>query len=127
MLGYPGETKAEIEQTVSYAKSLQLDWTFFFIATPLPGTVMWKMAEDMGWLKQGAFNPLTSLHDTVLESPEYSKEWLAETRDKANEICNFMGNPNIKRNPKQAKEDFEYVLSLYPNLEIAKTALESVK
>jgi radical SAM superfamily enzyme YgiQ (UPF0313 family) len=38
MIGFPGETKKDIERTIEYAASLDIDYVHFFIATPLPGT-----------------------------------------------------------------------------------------
>jgi len=38
MLGYPGETRDEIEQTLQLSQDLPLDWASFTITTPLPGT-----------------------------------------------------------------------------------------
>ncbi len=46
MMGFPGETKEEIEETLRFA--LELDPTFitYSISTPLPNTEMWDMLKD---------------------------------------------------------------------------------
>ncbi len=38
MLGYPGETRAEMEQTIRFALELPLDWASFTITHPMAGT-----------------------------------------------------------------------------------------
>jgi radical SAM superfamily enzyme YgiQ (UPF0313 family) len=115
MLGYPGETTNNIMQTVEFAKSLELDWAFFFIATPLPYTQMYDTSLALGYLKPGGFNPMTSLHESVIQSDQWDNEWLAEVREKAIIDINFTNNPNIQRNPEQAIADLEHVQAMYPH------------
>jgi len=44
MLGYPGETREEMEQTMRLARDLPLDWASFSVTVPLPRTGIY---EDM--------------------------------------------------------------------------------
>ena len=48
MMGFPTETKAEIQQTIDFAKELNVDVAQFMICTPLPGTEMWEEAKKYG-------------------------------------------------------------------------------
>lgn len=48
MLGYPGETRAEIEETIRAAVELPLDWASFTITTPAPGTEVYREALASG-------------------------------------------------------------------------------
>ena len=41
MLGLEGQTKLDIEKTIEFSKTLDLDSSSFFIAQPLPGTPFW--------------------------------------------------------------------------------------
>lgn len=41
MLGLEGQSKKDIEATIEYAKSLDIDTASFFIAQPLPGSPFW--------------------------------------------------------------------------------------
>jgi radical SAM superfamily enzyme YgiQ (UPF0313 family) len=52
MLGLPGETEETMQQTIDFAKSLDLDVAVFHIATPLPGTELFKIAKERGELSQ---------------------------------------------------------------------------
>jgi radical SAM superfamily enzyme YgiQ (UPF0313 family) len=42
MIGSPGETPATIQQTISFAKRLKLDFAQFAITTPFPGTELYR-------------------------------------------------------------------------------------
>ncbi len=48
MIGYPGETKNDIIETIQYAKSLDLDRAYFTMYIPLPGTKDFQMLEQLG-------------------------------------------------------------------------------
>lgn len=47
MIGFPTETREEIEQTIQYASNLDLDEALFSIATPYPGTELNKQVMEM--------------------------------------------------------------------------------
>jgi radical SAM superfamily enzyme YgiQ (UPF0313 family) len=48
MLGFPGETEAEIERTVALAATLPLDWASFTVAVAQPGTEIYRDALRRG-------------------------------------------------------------------------------
>ena len=50
ILGWPGETIQEINQTITFAKKLDLDFSQFSIATPYPGTALYDMVKEEGLL-----------------------------------------------------------------------------
>lgn len=41
ILGLPGETKETIDETTRFSKELELDWAYFSIFTPFPGSGLW--------------------------------------------------------------------------------------
>lgn len=41
MLGFPGETREQMQKTIAYAESMDLFFASFFIVTPYPGTPLW--------------------------------------------------------------------------------------
>jgi anaerobic magnesium-protoporphyrin IX monomethyl ester cyclase len=45
ILGLPGETPREIEETIAFSKTLGLNQAWYSIATPLPGTGLWPQAD----------------------------------------------------------------------------------
>jgi anaerobic magnesium-protoporphyrin IX monomethyl ester cyclase len=54
MVGLPGETEATINDTIEFAKSLDLTSAVFHITTPFPGTELFKIATDSGELRRDA-------------------------------------------------------------------------
>lgn len=49
MLGAPTETRREIENTISFARGLNLDEAVFNIASPMPGTRLYELAKGLGY------------------------------------------------------------------------------
>lgn len=50
IIGNPEETRDDIEQSFSLAREIKADYTAFYFLTPYPGTDIYKMAIDNGWL-----------------------------------------------------------------------------
>ncbi len=84
MLGFPGESAAEMEDTVRLALELDLEVASFTLFVPLPGTLEYRRA-----CKTGAFDPEYYLHRILPEfnfpdSPVYVPEGTT-----AAELLNF--------------------------------------
>ncbi|MFH1776648.1 MAG: radical SAM protein [Candidatus Omnitrophota bacterium] len=52
MLGLLGDTAESMQTTIEFAKKLRLDYAQFTIATPYPGTKMWKIIKKDGRVSQ---------------------------------------------------------------------------
>lgn len=50
LVGYPGETRRTVEQTVSFAIKLDLDYASFHIVVPYPGTPLYSDCVKNKWL-----------------------------------------------------------------------------
>src|SRR3990170_6787623 len=82
ILGFPGETKETVWETVKLVEKLNPNDVGFNIATPYPGTPMYDYVKENGWLKITDFDR----YDTatpVVESPSLSMKDLAEIRERA--------------------------------------------
>jgi radical SAM superfamily enzyme YgiQ (UPF0313 family) len=53
IIGLPGETLETIQQTLSFSKSLPLDFAIFHIAAPYPGTPFFHQVVENGWFRPG--------------------------------------------------------------------------
>jgi len=51
MIGYPGETRGTIQETIDFCKELTLTPEVIFFLTPYPGTELYSMALDQGKIK----------------------------------------------------------------------------
>ncbi|MBZ0253886.1 MAG: B12-binding domain-containing radical SAM protein, partial [Candidatus Methylomirabilis sp.] len=52
IVGYPTETREDIEETIRYAKTLDLTRATFTTFVPLPGTESWELLQRTGKLKE---------------------------------------------------------------------------
>ena len=121
MLGYPGETREQIQKTCEYARSLNLSVTAFALVTPLPGTALWNSCIREGLIngEEIDFSSLSfgglDLQFSEVPVPELLKirkiEWLK------NAFADADGN--LKRNLIISREELlseiEKGLALYPS------------
>jgi len=120
MLGFPGETKENMRETVSYARNLELDWTYFSVTSPLPGTKIYKKCIEKGYIKESDFDNLTSFHRAIITTPEFDPQFVEDLREEAIvDVC-FHNNPNLRKyNVDKAIASFTDVLSKYPHFDFA--------
>jgi radical SAM superfamily enzyme YgiQ (UPF0313 family) len=83
ILGYPGETKESAWQTIKLVEKISPDEVGFYnVATPFPGTPLYDLAEENGWIKITDFDK----YDTatpVMETPLLSIKDLKKIREQA--------------------------------------------
>ena len=79
IIGYPGETKEMLKQTLDFVRRAEPDDVYLCVATPYPGTELRRVVEKMG-LKM---SPDWSRYDTVtpvFENPNLKDEEVEELR-----------------------------------------------
>lgn len=85
VIGLPGETKAEIKKTISFAQKLGrlgADNCLFSIATPLYGTRLYDQAVEKGLFSKKSDQEL--MYDTpLLQTSEFTPEELVNLRERA--------------------------------------------
>ncbi len=77
MFGLPGETKKTIEATIELACQLPIDYAYFYVATPFPGTKFFKEAEKNGWLRTMDWSRYFHGESDVLEYEDLSAQHLS--------------------------------------------------
>ncbi|CAA6605831.1 conserved hypothetical protein [Rhodospirillaceae bacterium LM-1] len=96
ILGFAGETREQMEETIEYAKSLEADWCAIARACPLPGTEMFDQFVKMGVFQdddERQFEPDTT---RLFDTPEISAHDLNELADRFNIEVNFFNNVNLR-------------------------------
>ena len=69
MIGLPGETEETMQQTIDFAKSLDIDFTKMTIMSPLPGTPIWNelkekgLLKDVDWSKFNYYTPPSEIYN----------------------------------------------------------------
>jgi anaerobic magnesium-protoporphyrin IX monomethyl ester cyclase len=72
ILGFPGETKSSAWKTIKFVEKISPDDVAFYnVATPFPGTPMYDMVKENGWLRVTDFDK----YDTT--KPVFETPWLS--------------------------------------------------
>lgn len=79
IIGYPGETRDDVEATLEYANSLPLDQRNIYIATPYPGTRLFDDCIRNGWIKDWNYSDLLYTHG-VVNTPWLKADEVAEIK-----------------------------------------------
>lgn len=116
IFGFPTETLEQIRETIEYAKSLEVDWCVFNIATPLVGSEMYDQFVKAGCIEDGPETWASVVFDERwFNTPEVTAEDLNSVVYRANLECNFIHNPNIVRGEYQkAIHIFQDILRKHP-------------
>ncbi len=82
VLGFPGETEETARETINFIKQLNPDDIGFYVATPYPGTPMYELVKQNGWLRVTDFDKYDTATPTF-ETPWLSMDKISEMRFKA--------------------------------------------
>ncbi len=83
ILGFPGETKESAWKTIKFVEKISPDAVGFYnVATPFPGTPMYDMVKEKGWLRITDFDMYDTTHP-IFETPWLSMKELAKLREGA--------------------------------------------
>ena len=97
VVGFPGETWAEIRQTIKFAEEIGIDYVKFFIATPLPNTELYKMAKEQDCLIDGFSFEKHLWTDGVIETDEFKPQDLKTLRAYEWDRINFSTPAKTKK------------------------------
>lgn len=75
IIGFPGETRAQIENTVRFSRKLQLDWCGIFIYNPLPGSELYEECLRRGYVTEDSFFEAGNQYFTSIMDSEH---WTAK-------------------------------------------------
>jgi radical SAM superfamily enzyme YgiQ (UPF0313 family) len=83
VLGFPGETKETVWNTVKFAEKVSPDYICCYdVATPFPGTPLYELVKEKGWLKVTDFDKY-DINTPIFETPWLSMKELKEIREQA--------------------------------------------
>lgn len=99
MIGYPGETREEVETTLRFSRELPLDWASFTVALPHPRTKLCDIAVGEGRLPAKYWEQYTlgelpeGAEIPAFESAEFSADDLKKAKRRA--YIEFYGRPAV--------------------------------
>ena len=79
IIGFPGETRRQIRNTVAFSRRLQLDWCTIFIYNPLPGSELYDDCLKRGYITEDSFFEAGNQYFSSLVS---SEEWTSVELEK---------------------------------------------
>lgn len=117
ILGFPGETRDMMQESIDFMHTLDVDWVYIFHALPLPGSDMYYQM-----VREGTIAPDGLDWDTVrlgrrgFDTPEISAADLERLVYDTNIDINFFGNSNLRHGRWQRAADVftRYILEQYP-------------
>jgi len=82
VLGFPGETKETIRETIDFTKGLPLDFAQYYCAVPFPGSKFYDQALQAGWINSTDWMKFEQ-NSSVLDMPQLSSIEVMELRNQA--------------------------------------------
>ncbi|MDP7506509.1 MAG: radical SAM protein [Candidatus Woesearchaeota archaeon] len=86
MVGSPlpeRDIRKSIRKTVDFAKELNPESMYISILTPFPGSEMYELFAEKGFVREMDWSDFTMFHKTIMKVPGITQEELAEILDKA--------------------------------------------
>ncbi len=118
LIGLPGETKQDIEDTRNFLKTLSVNWFRINIATPLPGSEMFNICLKNKYLKENDTN--SSFKKAIIETEDFTAEFIQEKVYTLNLELNFVENKDFHSgNYKIALKGFENAIKVKKDHAIA--------
>jgi len=69
IMGLPGETRETIQQTIEFAKKLDLNSIQASLASPYPGTEFWDLCKEEGWIASESYIDDTGHQNCIINYP----------------------------------------------------------
>ena len=113
MIGYYDATPEDIEETIRFAASIGLDWASFSVATALPGTDLYDVAKERGYVEGDFWRQYTIDGGGLipqLETETFSAERLRAYRTKA--YMKFYLRPDLIRRKLSKSEGREELMEM---------------
>jgi len=89
VIGLPGETKASVENTIGFIKSVPCHSVQFSVAIPFPGTSFYREAKEKGHLVTGDWSKYSGFDHVVVRTDELDAEQVGQALARARRSVYF--------------------------------------
>lgn len=111
VIGLPGETKQDIEDTSAFLKTLDATWFRIYIATPLVGSEMFETCVKHNYLSGSYIG--RDFKRAGIETEDFTAEYIQEKVYSLNLELNFVGNSDFRLgNYEKALKGFENTIKV---------------
>jgi anaerobic magnesium-protoporphyrin IX monomethyl ester cyclase len=86
MLGLPGETRDDLEQTLALAEELDVLDFGYFVFYPYPGTHLFRVCVDAGYLPADYLERPANHRESILDLPDLTQADIAEFYDRFTDL-----------------------------------------
>lgn len=93
MLGFPGETREDMQETIRYAIDIRCDWARFACVTPLIGSEFYE--QHLQYLPNNIWEG-THFNRRTYDTPEISGAELSYQVKHAHNAVNYLNNPYLR-------------------------------
>ena len=103
IIGFPGETLENMQETFDFARELDLQSACFFIAQPLPGTRLYEICMEHGYLPKDFRFEDASYSRGSISTPEWTAQQVQKLANR--ELLKYQVRANL-RHPKRLIKAF---------------------
>ncbi|MEC7640685.1 MAG: radical SAM protein, partial [Nitrospinota bacterium] len=82
VVGFLYETQSQVDETLEYSYSLNLDYIFYYVAQPYAGSELYEIYEEQNLL-DGKYDSMSTMWDTKYETKHFKPEDLRKITDEA--------------------------------------------
>lgn len=120
IVGFPFETKADIEDTIEFASDLDLDWISFSNFQPYPGTIDYDFCMEKGYIGEKGIKHSDLSKASRFSTEHFTYDYIEDEGYLSNLKLNFVNNRNLRKGKlDRAVRDFQYVLNIQPDHAVA--------
>jgi len=94
LIGLPGETKQDIEDTRNFLKTISVNWFRINVTTPLVGSEMLDICLKNNYLKENYVN--SGFKKAIVETEDFTAEYIQEKAYFLNLELNFIENKDFR-------------------------------
>lgn len=94
LIGLPGETKQDIEDSLQFLKTIYANWFGVFCANPLVGSEIFDICLENGFLKEDWME--SDYKKAVIETGDWNAEYIQEMAYIFNLVLNFKENSDLR-------------------------------
>lgn len=110
MIGFPGETKESIKDSIDYLCQLEFNWVMVYTVTPFLGSEIYEICKENNYLLKNS--ELQLFYECTIETPDFDASYISREAYLTNLKVNFVNNYDMKvGNYELALMRFEKIIS----------------